>query len=92
MMKRKQNDRPNKREGRSGKGEELFILDEDGNKQDASIHEDILAQGRDDPAAFEALAKELGLPNLVSGKGKGTSLAERWKKDEPDFQVVKKKS
>lgn len=42
-------------------GEELFYLDENGKKQDASIHDEILAGGEDEPGAFDDLLEQLGL-------------------------------
>jgi hypothetical protein len=42
-------------------GQELYFLDENGRKQDAAFHEEILAGGEDEPGAFDALLEELGL-------------------------------
>jgi hypothetical protein len=42
-------------------GTELFYLDENGAKQDAEFHEEILASGEDAPDAFDELLEELGL-------------------------------
>ncbi len=42
-------------------GQEMYLIDRDGKKQDASIHEDILAQGKEDSAAFGASLDQLDL-------------------------------
>ena len=36
-------------------GNELFYFDEDGKKQDSAFHAEILANGIDEPGAFDGL-------------------------------------
>jgi hypothetical protein len=42
-------------------GNELFYFDEDGKKQDSAFHAEILANGIDEPGAFDELLESLGL-------------------------------
>ncbi len=42
-------------------GNELFCFDENGEKQDAGFHDEILAGGVDDPDAFDELLERLGI-------------------------------
>jgi len=48
-------------ENESKGGNELFFLDENGKKQDAAFHEEILAAGEDTVGGFDALLEKLGL-------------------------------
>jgi hypothetical protein len=42
-------------------GNELFYLDENGKKQDASLHDEIMKGAEDEPGAFDDLIESLGL-------------------------------
>ena len=42
-------------------GNEMFYLDENGKKQDASLHDSFMAGVEDEPGAFDELIESLGL-------------------------------
>jgi hypothetical protein len=78
-------------------GDEAFYMDDDGNKQDANIHEDILSVG--DSPAYKAASRQVGrdigisediLDQIYGFESRGTYIGTfPYVKETPQYHVVR---